>query len=446
MQPIILFYKKHREIIIYAVAGIITTGVNWVIYTLLVSLCGAGINISNTIAWFAAVFAAFFLNKGFVFQQKDWRLPVILHEGLLFFCSRILSGILEIGLVPVLMALGVTQSILGVKGFAAKFLAGAVAMILSYFLSKYGVFQKPKQSNVGEMPPICVEYHADDYGMFPTQSQRILSCHENGVLNAVSVIPNSPYLRQCMEQIFPKKDIAIAVHLNLMEGHSISDPTQIPLLVDEKGVFSATFGKLLLVSYLPRRSAYREQLRVELKKQIYMVSQHLGDGIPLRIDGHAHYHMIPIVFDALMDVIEENQLSVSYIRFPKEYLRLYLKNYSKLTGLRPINLIKVFVLNVLTYRNQRKYRAFTSRLEQRIFLGVLFSGNMCTQNVQAVLPVAKTLAEQLHQGIEILAHPGGVYENEDILQLTHKDDVVFLTSKNREKEANMFSELDREII
>ena len=56
--------------------------------------------------------------------------------------SRLLSGAVEIGLVPVLMGLGVTQSVLGIPGFAAKFLAECVALVLSYFLSKYAVFRK----------------------------------------------------------------------------------------------------------------------------------------------------------------------------------------------------------------------------------------------------------------------------------------------------------------
>ena len=63
------------------------------------------------------------------------------REGLLFVGSRLLSGIVEIGFVPVLMALGVTQSVFGIPGFAAKLVAEAIAMILSYFLSKYAIFK-----------------------------------------------------------------------------------------------------------------------------------------------------------------------------------------------------------------------------------------------------------------------------------------------------------------
>jgi len=434
-----LFSLPHLSgtVFFFGVTGVITTAVNWVIYSVLVSVYGIGINVSNIIAWLFAVIIAFFLNKTFVFQRHDWRIAVVFQEGIFFLGSRILSGIVEIGLVPVLMAIGVTQSIFGIKGFAAKFLASGIATVLSYLISKYAVF-KDKTGSGDSFSSVSVEYHADDYGLFPAQSQRILDCYESGVLNAVSIMPNSPHLSQCMEQLPSRDQIAVAVHLNLMEGHSICSADRVGLLVDRNGNFSVTFGKLLVASYLPGRKKYRDQLREELRAQIYTVAKHLEDGSPLRIDGHAHYHMLPVVFDALMDIIQEEQLSVRYIRFPRERLSLYFRNWSSLTGFRPINFVKVLVLNFLVWRNCWKYRAFTEQLEQRIFLGVFFSGNMCVQNVRAVLPSAKALALQQHHGLEILAHPGGVYEKENIAQLTQKDDVIFLTSENRRQEAEMF--------
>lgn len=100
-----------------------------------------GISLSNLIAWAVAVLTAFLTNKSFVFQKHDWSPETVFHEGFLFVGSRLLSGIIEIGFVPVLMAFGVTQSVFGIPSFAAKFLAEAIAMILSYFLSKYAIFQ-----------------------------------------------------------------------------------------------------------------------------------------------------------------------------------------------------------------------------------------------------------------------------------------------------------------
>lgn len=286
---------------------------------------------------------------------------------------------------------------------------------------------------------VSIEYHADDFGLFPAQSRRILDCHEKGSLNGVSVMPNSPYLAQCMQMLRPfQENIAITVHLNLIEGRCLSAPEDVPLLAKEDGVFRVSFGNLLLHSFLPGRNVYQEQLKKELRAQIYAVKQYLLPGQSLRLDGHAHYHMVPVVFDALMDVIREEKLEVSYIRIPREYPSLYFRNWRKLKDFAPINLVKTGILNLLAGTHLRKYREALAGLEQTLFLGVFLSGRMHRENVEAVLPDALALAEKLHWGIELLAHPGGVYEQEDIAQLTNEEDTAFLTSSNRQKEAGMF--------
>ena len=68
-----------------------------------------------------------------------------------------------------------------------------------------------------------VEYHADDYGLFPAQSRRILDCSDHGVLNAISIMANSPYLPECMEMLRSYQDrLKITLHLNFMEGRAFS--------------------------------------------------------------------------------------------------------------------------------------------------------------------------------------------------------------------------------
>lgn len=246
-----------------------------------------------------------------------------------------------------------------------------------------------------------IEYHADDYGLFPTQSRRIADCCLNGVTNRVSVMPNSPYLPECMEILRPiEKDSRIAVHLNFMEGHSICIPEEIDFLVNKQGIFNVSFGKLLLAFVLPSRLKYRAQLKKEIHAQIHAVTPYL-EGRPLRIDSHSHYHMLPVVFDALMDVIQEENLSVSYIRIPEEYMKIYfscrtgaVSSYKSAESTGP---------DFLAKRNRRRYRGFLDSLEQSVFCGV--------------------------------------YEEGDIAQLTNEDDIAFLTSDLRQAEAEAFISL-----
>ena len=281
-----------------------------------------------------------------------------------------------------------------------------------------------------------IEYHADDYGLFPTQSHRILDCHRNGNLNGISVMPNSPHLGECMSDMYGfSEEVAVTVHLNLIEGKSL---TEAPLLTDEQGNLNSSFGTLLLHSFLPGRNNYRQQLKQELRAQIQAVHKFFPEDKPIRLDGHAHYHMIPVVFDAMMDVVREDQLKISYIRIPKEYWSIYLPCLGKLQEFSPINLVKVLILNFLAFRAERKYGDVLKNLEHKLFMGVFLSGRMYYENAIHLLPGAISLAEKLGLDLEILGHPGGVFEQEDIDQITCAEDKAFLTNDLRNRERSLF--------
>lgn len=280
---------------------------------------------------------------------------------------------------------------------------------------------------------VKIEYHADDYALFPGQSRRILNCYYNGNLSGVSVMPNSKYLSPCMEAL--PKDVAVTVHLNLIEGKSITDA---PLLTDKHRNLSCSFGKLLLRSFLPRNEALHQQLKAELRAQIQAVADCLTPGEPLRLDSHAHYHMLPVVFDALMEVIREDHLNISYIRLPEENVGLYLRHWRELQDLSPINFVKVAILNILVGRNRRKYGEYLDQLDKKLFLGVFLSGRMHRDNVEPLLPDAVALAESRGWDLELLAHPGGVFDLAEVVRITSSADMEFLCDDLREREATMF--------
>ena len=283
---------------------------------------------------------------------------------------------------------------------------------------------------------VKIEFHADDYGLFPTQSHRILDCHRNGNLNGISVMPNSPHLAECMSDMYQfSEEVAVTVHLNIIEGKSL---TQVPLLTDRDGNLNCSFGALLLRSFLPGRENYYRQLKQELSAQIRAVQKYFLEEAPVRLDGHAHYHMLPVVFDAMMDVIREENLKVSYIRIPREYMGIYLPCLHKLRDFSPINLVKVMILNLLARRAERKYGSELKHLERKLFLGVFLSGRMYYENVIHLLPRAVALAGKRNMNLEILGHPGGVFEEEDIARITSGEDRIFLTSPMRNREKSLY--------
>ena len=142
MRKIEAMLVQRWELVAYAAAGVLTTIINYAVYSVLTVFGGLSVTISNIGAWVVSVGSAFFTNKAFVFRKRDWSLAAVLWEGAMFVGSRLLSGMASIGLMPVLMHFGITQSVFGIPGFAAKFLSECVGLVLSYIFSKYVIFKK----------------------------------------------------------------------------------------------------------------------------------------------------------------------------------------------------------------------------------------------------------------------------------------------------------------
>ena len=279
------------------------------------------------------------------------------------------------------------------------------------------------------------EFHADDYGLFTAQSKRILQCKETGALNGISIIPNGDELADCLS-LLPDTGLSLTVHLNLMQGHCLAEPSSVSLLTDQNGVFSVGFCELLFCSLFGKRDVYKRQLKRELSAQIHaLLPLFLKKNLPIRIDGHAHWHMIPVVFDALMEVIRDEKIPVSYIRIPAEPASVYLKNFFQILPFPPINIIKSILLSILAQINRHRWKEMLGHMEEHIFLGVLLSGCFDLRRMKAVLPDAESMAEKLCRGLELLVHPGAVLEAEDIARVTSENDRRFFTSSARQAES-----------
>lgn len=145
-------FQKHKEILLYILFGVGTTVVNWVVYALLVTLCGLGVTFGNAIAWVAAIVFAFVTNKCFVFESKSWAAGKVWKEAAGFLLSRIASGVVEIVGPSLLIGIGLNQAIFGIKGAVAKAITSVVVIILNYLFSKLLVFRK-KEENPHENTP-----------------------------------------------------------------------------------------------------------------------------------------------------------------------------------------------------------------------------------------------------------------------------------------------------
>ena len=154
-------YQKYKEAIIYIFFGILATLVNMLAYHVFFNLLFIPNVFSTFLAWICAFFFAFFTNKFFVFQSKDYTLKAWTYEFGTFFSCRALTGVLDI----IVMYLGVDvwgkalsegiglyavvgqwigQDAFALNSLVFKFGSNFIVMILNYFASKFIIFKKKK--------------------------------------------------------------------------------------------------------------------------------------------------------------------------------------------------------------------------------------------------------------------------------------------------------------
>lgn len=136
----------NRETILYLIFGVMTTLINFIVFELCNRAFGEGlVLVSETIAFIVAVLFAFFTNKPFVFRSKDWSLKTLSRELPTFFGGRILSFLIEAGLVLVARDLfhAGRFELLGISGLTiAKIPISVIVVIINYVFSKLLVFRK----------------------------------------------------------------------------------------------------------------------------------------------------------------------------------------------------------------------------------------------------------------------------------------------------------------
>lgn len=276
-------------------------------------------------------------------------------------------------------------------------------------------------------------YHADDYGACREVSEQIRDCHRDGALCSLSVLPNGNALEESMELLAPVQgDIKVSIHFNLAEGHCLAEPSQVPLLVDERGMFNISFFQVLIWSFTWKRKELQRQIELEMSAQLARMLPYVKS---VRVDSHQHYHMIPVVLKSILKSVKENGREIEFIRVPAEPLGPFLKHPELWRTYRPINLVKNLVLNALNLMDMRILKPY--RGKTAVFFGILLSGRMDLKRVRRLLPDFQKIADRRNLPLEILCHPGGVEQPESLMDIKNADCVRFYTSEGRKIEKEM---------
>lgn len=256
---------------------------------------------------------------------------------------------------------------------------------------------------------MLVDIHADDYGYSINTSKDMLECMKMGCLNSFSIICNNNKFEESMDMLyeaipsFPFLPL-ISVHINLPEG---------------KGeILPLSWAKLFLSN-----SSIKGELKKEIKKQINTVNEVIEkcmdiahkNNIPvsqkgIRLDTHIHTHPIPIVWNSLIEVIDEEEYNIEYIRNPKEPLVPFIKHFDLIPSYGLANIIKNRIL--MFYSRKIDKYCGKYNLEKMYMWGLCMSGHMDFDRIKKIYPDMLEYTKKHNRKLELLFHPGMAIESE----------------------------------
>ena len=271
----------------------------------------------------------------------------------------------------------------------------AVNYVLWSLAARHSRARRARQAAAGP-----IRFHADDLGLHPAVNATILELCDAGALDSASVLVAAPAAAAAAEACAQRPDFELALHLCLSEGPPAADPALIPQLLDDQGRLALGFGRLLLLGALPPwwppRWRIEEQLALELEAQIQRF-QGLFPGRALRLDGHQHVHLTPLVWQQVRQLPPELQpVWIRSLREPWPWRGIPLALWwQACLGLGPIKWLLLRLLNSGRVAELARRGIATNSG----FCGVLFTGRMDA----AVIAAAQ---RQLGaRGGLVLAHP-----------------------------------------
>ena len=116
----------------YLFWGVATTGVNVLTYYLMRTYAMASVTVATLSAWFLSVLFAFLTNRAFVFHAQK---GPFLKQLILFYGSRVFSGIVDVLLMALLVTVWQLPELLSKLG------VNIIVIILNYVMSLLLVFR-----------------------------------------------------------------------------------------------------------------------------------------------------------------------------------------------------------------------------------------------------------------------------------------------------------------
>ena len=128
-------YKDHKEMVMYALFGVVTFFVSVLSFALFTKLMGLDALIANVFSWILAVMTAYITNKKWVFLSVTEGKRDLMKECMEFFGGRFFTLLVEE------LMLFVFVTMMQIDAMFIKIIAQVIVVILNYLISKLIVFK-----------------------------------------------------------------------------------------------------------------------------------------------------------------------------------------------------------------------------------------------------------------------------------------------------------------
>lgn len=189
-------------------------------------------------------------------------------------------------------------------------------------------------------------------------NKAVLDGYNNGFLTSASICANGEAFSAAVNEIIPEcPNLGIGIHLNIIEGKSLSDSEE----------FRNGYFNLIQLSH---NSYFMESIEKEFRLQIERV---LKFSKVDHIDSHVHVHAIPKIFELTCKLAQEYGIGQIRTQYENFYLIPYLLKHFNLKY--PPNILKVLLLNTFTLLNRKKVKQYGLKTNDYI-IGVGYTGLM----------------------------------------------------------------------
>jgi hopanoid biosynthesis associated protein HpnK len=243
--------------------------------------------------------------------------------------------------------------------------------------------------------PIPLVINGDDFGYSEAVNRAIVLAHREGVLTSCSLMVNERAAPHAIELARSNPSLAVGLHLVLVLGRASLPHAEIPHITDPDGYFTASPFRAGIHYYFS--PAARREIRREMRAQF---ERFTATGLRCsHVDGHAHLHQHPVIFDELINLCEE--FGVRRLRVVKGEMRLSLKLDRRRL---PAKLLLGTVYNLLGRGAERRLRGRSFVRPQKVY-GLLQSGDMSEDYLLGLIRLIGGRNQFDAASGEIYAHP-----------------------------------------